>query len=307
MKPNYKSDDHMSVYIKWNIFILAVVLNACATSGDTSEQTENQQGQDTAPVQTPAQNPVQSGDSMQNVSDAMTDGDGDGIADAEDQCKNTAPGAPVTTKGCALDTDSDTVADYVDQCRGTPFGVKVDERGCGFDDDIDGVPNYRDACAATPLQVNVGGDGCEWDSDNDGVVDSKDLCAGTPPGLPVESMGCLVVEVVTLEGMYFKTGSDQLNENAKKLLRSISHTLKENPKMRIEVAGHTDNTGSDKANHSLSIRRARSAKKQLIDLGVSASTLTIKGYGDSKPVTSNETSQGRAANRRVELRIVEID
>ncbi|MGD8592112.1 MAG: OmpA family protein [Gammaproteobacteria bacterium] len=306
MKPNYKSDDQISVYNKWNIFILAVVLNACTTSGtntDTFEQSQGEQDQHTAPLQTPAQ----SGDSMQIVNAAMTDGDGDGIADAEDQCKNTAPGAPVTTKGCDLDTDGDTIADYLDQCRGTPFGVKVDERGCGFDDDTDGVPNYRDACATTPLHVNVGGDGCEWDSDNDGVVDSKDLCAGTPPGLPVESMGCLVVEVVTLEGVYFKTGSDQLNENAKKLLRSISHTLKENPKMRIEVAGHTDNTGSDTANHSLSIRRARSAKKQLIDLGVSASTLTIKGYGDSKPVASNETSQGRAANRRVELRIVEID
>jgi outer membrane protein OmpA-like peptidoglycan-associated protein len=238
---------------------------------------------------------------------ASIDSDGDGIADAMDQCKDTEPGAPVNTKGCPLDTDGDKVADYQDQCRGTPLGVKVDNRGCGFDDDKDGVPNYRDACADTPLNVNVGGAGCEWDSDNDGVVDSKDLCAGTPPGLPVEPMGCLVVEVITLEGVYFKTGSDLLNDNAKKMLRSIAQTLKNNPRMRIEIAGHTDNTGSDDVNRNLSIRRANSAKQQLVDLGVSASTLTVKGYADSKPVISNETNEGRAANRRVELRIVEVD
>ncbi len=286
------------------IFVLVVVLNACATSGtQTSSQSMSQEGQNTLQ----AQNSVSVGVSTQVAVSATADSDGDGIADAADQCKDTALGAPVNTKGCALDTDGDMVADYKDKCGGTPVGVKVDDRGCGFDDDRDGVPNFRDSCAATPLNVNVGGDGCEWDSDNDGVVDSKDLCAGTPPGVPVEPMGCLVVEVITLEGVYFKTGSDQLNENAKRLLRSISQTLKHNPKMRIEIAGHTDNIGSDAANQNLSTRRAASAKKQLIDLGVSSSTLTIKGYGDSKPVASNDTNEGRAANRRVELRIVEVD
>jgi len=278
-------------------FVVVVVLNACATSETkTTSQAMSQDRERTLQSQ-----------SLTASQSASLDSDGDGIADLVDECKDTAPGAPVNTKGCDLDTDGDMVADYRDQCRGTPFGVKVDERGCGFDDDGDGVPNHRDSCAATPLNVNVGGDGCEWDSDNDGVVDSKDLCAGTPPGVPVEPMGCLVVEVITLEGVYFKTGSDQLNENAKRLLRSISQTLKNNPRMRIEIAGHTDNTGSDAVNKNLSTRRAVSAKKQLTDLGVSASTLTVKGYGDSKPVADNETNEGRAANRRVELRIVEVD
>ena len=279
------------------IFVMSG-LGACATSDTkTSSQKMNQAGESS----------LQTEKSIPASEIAMLDSDGDGIADAVDQCKDTAPGAAVNTKGCALDTDGDMVADYMDQCGGTPLGVKVDERGCGFDDDIDGVPNFRDGCAGTPLNVNVGGDGCEWDSDNDGVVDSKDLCAGTPPGVPVEPMGCLVVEVITLEGVYFKTGSDQLNDNAKRMLRSISQTLKNNPKMRIEIAGHTDDTGSDAVNQNLSTRRAASAKKQLIDLGVSANTLTVKGYGDSKPVASNETNEGRAANRRVELRIVEVD
>ncbi len=279
------------------IFTLLAALTACATATSTTDPSELSQGRTTGSVN----------DTTLTAASIALDGDGDGIPDEQDQCKDTPAGAPVNTKGCALDTDGDKVADYMDECRGTPLGVAVDQRGCGFDDDGDGVPNHRDACADTPRTVNVGGDGCEWDSDNDGVVDSKDLCAGTPPGLQVESMGCLVVEVITLEGVYFKTGSDQLNDNAKKLLSSISETLKNNPKMRIEIAGHTDNTGSDKVNKNLSIRRANSAKHQLVDLGVNSATLTVKGYADSKPVASNDTNEGRAANRRVELRIVEID
>ena len=288
--------------LKFLSLLLAVLLYGCATSATNSSANKGQGEADTQ-----NQNASLSGDSSPTVTTAINYSDQDGIEDVVDQCKNTSPGAPVNSKGCALDTDSDTVADYMDECRGTPAGVKVDQRGCGFDDDGDGVPNHRDACAATPLHVNIGGDGCEWDSDNDGVVDSKDLCAGTPPGPPVESMGCLVVEVITLEGVYFKTGSDQLNESAKKMLRSIAQTLKKNPRMRIEIAGHTDNTGSAHVNENLSVSRAKTAKRQLIDLGVSASTLTVKGYGDSVPVASNETNAGRAANRRVELRIVEID
>jgi OOP family OmpA-OmpF porin len=286
------------------VFMWVLMCYGCATSTNETPSVERQ-----AQMQRQDSNALVGGDSSHTVSAVNIDADtdGDGIADNMDQCKNTAPGAPVNTKGCALDTDGDLVADYMDECRGTPLGVKVDQRGCGFDDDVDGVPNFRDACADTPSSVNVGGDGCEWDSDNDGVVDSKDLCAGTPPGLPVESMGCLLVEVITLEGVYFKTGSDQLNDSAKKMLRSIAQTLKKNPKLHIEIAGHTDNTGSDLVNRNLSIRRAKSAKRQLIDLGVNASTLTVRGYGDNKPVASNGTNQGRAANRRVELRIVEID
>ena len=288
--------------LKSLLLFLTVLMCGCASSA-SDRSASNSLGE----VDTPNQSSALNGESLSKVSTAISDSDQDGIEDAVDQCKDTAPGAPVNSKGCALDTDGDTVADYMDQCRGTPLGVKVDQRGCGFDDDGDGVPNHRDACAATPLHVNIGGDGCEWDSDNDGVVDSKDLCAGTPPGPPVESMGCLVVEVITLEGVYFKTGSDQLNDSAKKMLRSIAQTLKKNPRMRIEIAGHTDNTGSSHVNENLSVSRAKTAKRQLIDLGVSASTLTVRGYGDSAPVASNETNEGRAANRRVELRIVEID
>jgi len=229
------------------------------------------------------------------------------VANTEDQCKDTPPNTLVDIKGCALDTDGDKVADSRDACRGTPRGVKVDERGCGFDDDQDGVPNYRDRCSKTIKDVSVDGNGCEWDSDNDGVVDSKDLCAGTPPGVKVEFMGCHIIELVTLRGVHFNTGSDELSASAQMILKGVAKNLREHPRMRVEVAGHTDNTGSDAINQQLSLNRARSATKYLVDLGINTKVLTTRGYAATQPIASNESQEGRSQNRRVEMRFVEID
>ena len=242
-----------------------------------------------------------------NTSTASLDDDHDGVTNEEDQCKETAPNTWVDIKGCALDTDADTVADSRDACRGTPHGVKVDGRGCGFDDDHDGVPNFRDRCGNTIKDVSVDGNGCEWDSDNDGIVDSKDLCAGTPPGVKVEPMGCHIIEVVTLKGVHFKTGSDELSESAKRILNNVANTLREHPRMRVEVAGHTDNTGSDAINNQLSLNRARSATRFLVDLGINKKILATHGYADTQPVASNASAEGRSLNRRVEMRFIEID
>jgi len=235
------------------------------------------------------------------------DVDGDGVLNGVDQCNDTLPKTWIDLKGCDLDTDGDTVADSRDACRGTPHGVKVDSRGCGFDDDHDGVPNYRDRCGNTISNVSVDGNGCEWDSDNDGIVDSKDLCAGTPPGVKVESMGCHIIEVVTLKGVHFKTGSDVLNDNARQILRRVANTLRKHARMRVEVAGHTDNTGSAEINSQLSLQRARAASQFLVGLGVSKEVLTTRGYAANQPVASNENEAGRSANRRVEMRFIEID
>jgi len=244
---------------------------------------------------------------QQQQTATLLDDDNDGVVNNGDECKNTPADTIVDIKGCALDTDGDTVADSRDACRGTPRGIKVDARGCGFDDDHDGVPNYRDRCSNTIRDVSVDGNGCEWDTDNDGVVDSKDLCAGTPPGVLVEPMGCHVIEVVTLLGVHFKTGSDELSAGAQRTLRGVATTLREHPRMRVEVAGHTDNTGSDAINQQLSLSRARVATQFLVDLGISSKVLTTRGYAATQPVSTNDTQEGRSLNRRVEMRFVEID
>jgi len=248
----------------------------------------------------------------QAVSDDTTaglgmDSDNDGVVNSEDNCSQTPAGAWVDIRGCALDTDGDQVADYQDACGGTPRGIRVDDQGCGFDDDRDGVPNHRDDCAKTVDGVSVNGSGCEWDSDNDGVVDRKDLCVGTPPGAVVEPMGCLLLEVVTLRGVHFKTGSDELGKNARDILTSVAQTLRNHPRMRVEIGGHTDNTGSATANRQLSANRARVAKRFLVGLGVNEQVLAEKAYADEQPISANNTREGRSLNRRVEMRIVEVD
>jgi outer membrane protein OmpA-like peptidoglycan-associated protein len=282
-------------------FILTTITIAgCASTGAT-EESSKQKSQSASPD---IKNNTAEADA---VTVALLDDDNDGVPNTDDLCKDTPPNTLVDIKGCALDTDGDKVADSRDACRGTPRGVKVDSRGCGFDDDQDGVPNYRDRCSKTIKDVSVDGNGCEWDSDNDGVVDSKDLCAGTPPGVKVEFMGCHIIEVVTLQGVHFNSGSDQLSASAQKILKGVAKNLREHPRMRVEVAGHTDNTGSEAINQQLSLNRARSATKFLVELGINPKVLSTRGYAAAQPIARNDSPEGRLQNRRVEMRFVEID
>ena len=280
--------------------VVTIVLAGCASIDAVEESSNQVSGLESQDVKN---KPAEADTSVL----ASIDDDNDGVANADDQCKGTPPNTLVDIKGCPLDTDGDKVADSRDACRGTPRGVKVDARGCGFDDDQDGVPNYRDRCSKTIKDVSVDGNGCEWDSDNDGIVDSKDLCAGTPPGVKVEFMGCHIIEVVTLRGVHFTTGSDELSASAQRILKSVAINLREHPRMRVEVAGHTDNTGSDTINQQLSLNRARSATKFLVDLGINAKVLSTRGYAATQPIASNDSQDGRSQNRRVEMRFVEID
>lgn len=81
--------------------------------------------------------------------------------------------------------------------------------------------------------------------------------------------------------------------------------LKENPQIRVEIGGHTDPSGTDKANLKISEKRAQSAKKYLMDkFGIAENRLVIKGYGATKPIADNKTQEGRAKNRRVEFRVI---
>jgi outer membrane protein OmpA-like peptidoglycan-associated protein len=91
---------------------------------------------------------------------------------------------------------------------------------------------------------------------------------------------------------------------AEPLLESAAATLNRYPNLQIEVAGHTDSDGSGEANYGLSTRRANTVRDHLIMFGVDEIRLTAVGYGESQPIGDNETIQGRAANRRVELRII---
>lgn len=239
------------------------------------------------------------------------DSDRDGVADYQDKCANTPAGVTVDSTGCPVDSDKDGVADYQDKCANTPAGVKVDATGCPVDSDADGVPDFRDRCPNTPRGDQVNADGCTLpkDSDGDGVMDPADRCPNTPAGTRVDANGCPVVNSVldtaktlVLEGVNFRTGSAALTPSGRTTLLRAVELLKASPTVRVEIGGHTDNTGSARANTRLSLARANTVKRTLVAAGIDASRFEVKGYGPSEPRADNRTRAGRGLNRRTELK-----
>lgn len=231
------------------------------------------------------------------------DSDGDGITDAEDECPYEAGLAEFN--GCP-DTDGDGVVDKNDKCP-TEAGLK--ELGGCPDADGDGIANGDDGCPneAGPKANN----GCPWpDRDGDGVLDKDDQC----PDLagPASNNGCPEVpeEVKKTLNEYaktvlFDTGKSSIQQESEQVLNDIVAILNEYPTAKFRVEGHTDSVGSDANNLKLSKERAASVMKYLIENGVGSSRLSSEGYGESKPIASNNTRDGRAVNRRVEINLMD--
>lgn len=230
------------------------------------------------------------------------DEDNDGVSDDKDRCPGTFPGAKVDQNGCELDFDGDGVVDRLDECPNTVSGARVDARGCELDSDGDGVVDSKDQCPGTPAGAPVDENGCEFDTDNDGVVDSQDKCPDTAAGTPVDNTGCDLAEHYNLKGVQFEFDSAKLTANSVNALNDGLAILNRNSELQVEISGHTDSRGTEEYNQALSERRAKSVRDYLVAHGVAASRLTSRGYGESQPVADNATDQGRAQNRRVELR-----
>lgn len=233
---------------------------------------------------------------------AMGDTDADGVKNYKDDCRGTPAGGIVDDRGCEIDSDGDGVVDRLDECPGTPAGAVVDARGCERDSDNDGVPDSRDRCPGTPAGAKVDEHGCELDSDGDGVVDSMDRCPNTPAGIPVDSQGCELAHDYKLEGVNFEFDSAKLTPDSIATLDEAVIIMKRNADDKLEIAGHTDSQGAEDYNQGLSERRAQAVADYLIAHGANGSNITVKGYGESHPVADNGSKEGRAANRRVELR-----
>jgi len=114
----------------------------------------------------------------------------------------------------------------------------------------------------------------------------------------------VIKEVINLKGVSFKSGSNQLNESSYKRLDISAQDLKNNPALHVIVAGHSDSTGNPAFNQVLSQKRAEAVRNYLVSKGVDPARLTARGYGDKQPAATNDTSEGRAKNRRVELRLL---
>jgi outer membrane protein OmpA-like peptidoglycan-associated protein len=107
---------------------------------------------------------------------------------------------------------------------------------------------------------------------------------------------------LTLRGVNFELGKAVLLPISRDILEEVARSLVANPTVRVEVAGHTDSTGSRAVNERLSLARAESVKAFLVENGVAGDRMTVQGYASTQPVASNRTASGRAQNRRVELR-----
>ena len=160
----------------------------------------------------------------------------------------------------------------------------------------------------------VHGDG---DEDGDGVPDSRDKCPGTPKGVKVDANGCpppapvveevVVVkeETIVIRDVHFQFDKATLTSSDKQVLDKIATRLKaEAPTAQLTVTGHTDSVGSDTYNQKLSDKRAHSVVEYLIEQGVPRSNfVSVVGAGESQPVADNKTADGRAQNRRTEIKI----
>jgi OOP family OmpA-OmpF porin len=225
------------------------------------------------------------------------DSDRDGVYDYIDKCPGTPAGVAVDSAGCPPDSDRDGVYDYKDKCPGTPAGVAVDSAGCPPDSDRDGVYDYIDKCPGTPAGVAVDSAGCPLDSDRDGVYDYKDKCPGTPAGLKVDSRGCCVIK-----GVHFDSEKWDIKPEYYPILDEVVAILAKNPNLKVEIEGHTDNRGFLEFNQKLSENRAKAIMEYFIKEGINPKRLSAKGFGPSQPIDTNNSPEGRAKNRRVELK-----
>ena len=172
------------------------------------------------------------------------------------------------------------------------------------DSDRDGVNDNADKCPDTPLGAAVDEYGCEFDSDEDGVVDSKDKCPNTPIGARVYADGCPAKltrkETISLN-VVFDTGSSQLASGFMPEIEKVALFMREYSSVNGVISGHTDSIGSAEYNRGLSQRRAETVRTILLnEFGINPGRLNAIGYGEDRPIASNETNEGRQQNRRVE-------
>lgn len=230
------------------------------------------------------------------------DSDGDGIEDGKDDCPNEAGSQEMN--GCP-DADGDGIADKDDACPNEAGLAAL--AGCP-DADGDGVADKDDECPneAGPAENK----GCPWpDRDGDGVLDKDDQCPDTAG--TVANKGCPEVSEAVQKQLneyartiLFDTGKSSLKSESVSVFVDIIRILNEYPTAKFTVEGHTDSVGSDALNQKLSEDRANSVRDFLIKEGIDSNRLTAIGYGEEKPIASNNTRSGRTQNRRVEINLV---
>jgi len=222
--------------------------------------------------------------------DPVSDADGDGVPDASDRCPNEAEdGQGVhAADGCPdPDADRDGLSDAHDRCPNEPEDREgyQDDDGCpDHDNDGDGVNDAADSC---PNEAGVQEErGCP-------AKPAPALEAPPPPAAPALS-----------QVIRFETNSLTILADQRNALDELAQQLKDHPDIeRISIAGHSDDRGGSELNLRISRGRADAVRSELIRRGVDAKRLHAQGLGSARPIASNDSAEGRALNRRVELQI----
>jgi outer membrane protein OmpA-like peptidoglycan-associated protein len=206
----------------------------------------------------------------------ILDTDNDGLVDVEDSCPNSA--GPIENKGCPYpDSDNDGVRDNIDQCP-TVSGLLANN-GCPEDSDKDGVPDNQDECP--DVYGLTSNKGCPHQIIEIGAVDN--------------------IVNAEIEAILFQSSSAELDADAIKILNKTVDIIKQHTDAIYKIEGHTDSTGNKLRNKKLSEERAESVRNYLVKQGFPESKLLTEGFGDSKPISSNLTREGRKQNRRINI------
>lgn len=172
-------------------------------------------------------------------------------------------------------------------------------RGKGSDDDGHGGLFTKNPLEAMGSMMKSKD---ENDTDGDGVPNEIDDCPNTGADEPVNATGCAMFGGV-LEGVLFESGSDKLTDSAQVVLNDAADALLSSPDMVVEVQAHTDSQGPSEFNLELSKKRALATVRYLMLRGVPSEQLLARAFGEAKPIDTNDTPEGRSANRRVEFHV----
>lgn len=207
----------------------------------------------------------------------------------------------------------------------TDLGVRGDVRYRWLDaDDIAGVSPFEEAVVRLGLVVPLGSRAAPTetpvaapapvtvsDADGDGVPDGRDTCPDTASGTTVDANGCPppLPPATDFEPVSFPFDESGLTDYAKAILDRAAARMRERlaaaPDLLVQLSGHTDWIGTEGYNQALSERRAASVRDYLVSKGVDGDRVRSFAFGETRPVDSNETEDGRARNRRVELQLSE--
>lgn len=187
------------------------------------------------------------------------------------------------------------------------------------DPDLDGIVGAADLCPGEPEDRDEveDEDGCpDLDDDGDGLVDEKDDCPdetetkngfADSDGCPDEVPADLAAFVGAIPDVTFRPGTTQLERKSRASLERLAAVLERYPSVRIELIGHTDSSGDPEADRELSRRQAAYVKWFLVDKGITEKRIAVVARGSDELIGDRQTAAGRAANWRIELRLLPVE